>query len=540
MPQRIILLSGQVCAGKTTLARLLATRFSAIHVKTSECIRALKPNVESERRAMQHAGEQLDRSTRGAWVLEALRKRLGGDSDHSSGAIVVMDSVRIEGQIEAIRRGYGNRVLHLHLEASRQTLTERYRRRPVSDIKELKNYKAVMSNATERDVKKLAAIADVVISSERCTEEDVLLRAASHADLFGKHFERVVDVIVGGQYGSEGKGQVAAYLASEYDLLVRVGGPNAGHTVWQDPKPYTFHHLPSGTKSNPRAALALGAGAVINVQQLLREIADCEVDKDRLTIDPHAMIITPEDIAEEAAYRSSMGSTAQGVGRATARRILDRKLARNKFTIAGNEKALAPFVRPVTEMLDMHFRNGSAVMLEGTQGTGLSLYHGEYPYVTSRDTTVAGCLADAGISPSRVRKVVMVCRTYPIRVQSPPKNTSGPMSREIKWSEVSRRSKVPEAELKRTEITSTTKRKRRVSEFDWALLRRAASLNAPTDIALTFVDYLHIKNRKASRVEQLSESSLQFIEEVERVATAPVSLMSVRFHSRGIIDRRRW
>lgn len=105
-------------------------------------------------------------------------------------------------------------------------------------------------------------------------------------------------------------------------------------------------------------------------------------------------------------------------------------------------------------------------MLEGTQGTGLSLYHGPYPYVTSRDTTVAGCLADAGISPSRVRKVIMVCRTYPIRVESPSGKTSGPMSREIDWKEVSRRSGVPESELREAEVTSTTKRKRRVSEFD--------------------------------------------------------------------------
>lgn len=540
MPHCIILLSGQVCAGKTTLAKLLASRFSVIHVKTSECIRALKPKVAPERRAMQKAGEQLDRETKGAWVLEALRKRLGADGDHSSDAVVVMDSVRIEGQIDAIRRGYGNRVLHLHLEASLATLTERYRQRPVTDIKELKNYGEVLSNATERSVNRLAAIADVVVSSERCTEEDVLLRAASHAGLFGKHFERVVDVIVGGQYGSEGKGQVAAHLASDYDLLVRVGGPNAGHTVWQDPKPYTFHHLPSGSNSNPHASLALGAGAVVNVQRLLREIADCEVDKDRLAIDPQVMVITSEDIKAEAELRSTMGSTAQGVGRATARRILERKLLRRDCTIAENVKELSPFVRPVTEVLDRHYRSGSAVMLEGTQGTGLSLYHGPYPYVTSRDTTVAGCLADAGISPSRARKVIMVCRTYPIRVESPSGKTSGPMSREIDWKEVSRRSGVPESELREAEVTSTTKRKRRVSEFDWALLRRSASLNAPTDIALTFVDYLNIKNRKASRVEQLTEDTLQFIEEVERVATAPVSLMSVRFHSRGIIDRRRW
>lgn len=540
MPQRIILLSGQVCAGKTTLAALLASRFSVRHVKTSECIKALRPNVPSERRAMQKAGESLDRETKGAWVLEALRKHLGADGEHQSDAIVVLDSVRIQGQIGAIRRGYGNRVVHLHLDAPVLVLSARYQKRPRSDIKELKNYKEVLANPTERGVKKLAKIADVVIWTDRCTADDVLLRAASHAGLFGKHFERVVDVIVGGQFGSEGKGQVAAYLAPEYDLLVRVGGPNAGHRVWQEPEPYTFHHLPSGSNSSARAEIALGAGAVINVKTLLREIADCQIEQDRLSIDPQAMIVTDDDIAREKRYREKMGSTGQGVGQATARRILDRHLKRAACTIAENAKELAPFIRPVTDVLDRHFRRGSAVMLEGTQGTGLSLFHGVYPYVTSRDTTVAGCLADAGISPSRVRKVVMVCRTYPIRVENPKGATSGPMSRDIKWRDVSHRSGVSLAELRRTEVTSTTNRKRRVSEFDWALLRRSASLNAPTDIALTFADYLDIRNRNASRVGQLSTETVQFIEEVQRVATAPVSLVSVRFHSRGIIDRRQW
>src|SRR6266481_3829376 len=117
---------------------------------------------------------------------------------------------------------------------------------------------------------------------------------------------------------------------------------------------------------------------------------------------------------------------------------------------------------------------------------GLSIHHGVYPYVTSRDTSVAGCLSEAGISPSRVRKVIMVCRTYPIRVQNPNGGTSGPMSREISWAEISRRSRIPLRNFKKTEKTSTTNRDRRVSEFDWALLRKAAAVNGPTDIALTF------------------------------------------------------
>lgn len=179
-------------------------------------------------------------------------------------------------------------------------------------------------------------------------------------------------------------------------------------------------------------------------------------------------------------------------------------------------------------------------ILSREQGTGLCLYHGTYPFVTSRDTTVGGCLAEAGISPSRIRKVILVCRTYPIRVQDPRGGTSSPLSQPLDWDEVARRAKLNPDVLRQNERTSTTNRERRVGEFDWLLLRHAASLNAPTDVALTFVDYLDDKNKAARRYDQLSLDTIRFIEEVERVAAAPVSLISTRFDFRSIIDRRAW
>jgi adenylosuccinate synthase len=96
------------------------------------------------------------------------------------------------------------------------------------------------------------------------------------------------------------------------------------------------------------------------------------------------------------------------------------------------------------------------------------------------------------------------------------------------------------SELLEKEKGSRTHRRRRVGEFDWALLRRSASLNGPTDIALTFVDYISAMNRAARRFEQLTPETIRFIEEIERVAEAPVSLISTRFHFRSIIDRRSW
>lgn len=301
----------------------------------------------------------------------------------------------------------------------------------------------------------------------------------------------------------------------------------------------TFHHLPSGTTRNAAAQIVLGPGAVLRVPKLLAEIARAEVDYRRLAIDPQAMVISAEDVAEEARLTAAIGSTGSGVGAATARKVL-REIAPRPVTLAKDTPELRPYLRETLGVLDDAFAAGRRVFLEGTQGTGLSLHHGAYPHVTSRDTTVGGCLGEAGIAPSRVRRTLMVCRTYPIRVQSPDGQTSGPMSRELPWEEIAARSGIPLEELRAAERTSTTNKQRRISEFDWVLLRQAASLNGPTDIALTFVDYFTVANREARRFDQLTPETIRFIEEVERVTSAAVSLIATRFHFRSIIDRRAW
>jgi len=114
------------------------------------------------------------------------------------------------------------------------------------------------------------------------------------------------------------------------------------------------------------------------------------------------------------------------------------------------------------------------------------------------------------------------------------------MSSEITWEEVGRRSGYDAAELKEAERTTTTRRQRRVAEFDWHLFRIAATLNAPTDVALTFVDYISKSNTQARRFEQLTPETIRFVEEVEKIASCPVTMISTRFHSRSIIDRRMW
>lgn len=538
MPRKIVILTGSVGSGKTTLAENLVKRFGgdAKLFKTRQFLQDRGgQSIASERAALQAYGEKLDKQTNGRWVCDDFIQAV---KPFPETAVVILDALRMRGQIDAIRQAFGQQVFHIHLKANYEELRTRYMNRPSDNIRELDSYDAVLANKTERNVPKLEKIADVVIETDRCTTLDVLIRAASHLGLFGREYLRLVDVLVGGQYGSEGKGQITAYLSPEYQLLVRVGGPNAGHKVWERPNPYSFHQLPSGTR-RCAAKLLIGAGAVINVSTLLKEIAECDVDPKRLAIDPQAMVISPEDIKKEGSLVESIGSTGQGVGAATARRIMGRS-GKLKVLLARDVSELKPFTRPAREVLEDAFDRRWRVLLEGTQGTGLSLFHGRYPHVTSRDTTVAGCLAEAGISPSRVQKVVMVCRSYPIRVESPKGGDSGYMSQPITWENVSARSKISVKKLLEVERTTTTNRKRRVAEFDWDLLRLAATLNAPTDLAISFVDYISPINAKAKRFEQLTPETIRFIEEIEKVASAPVTLVSTGFNDRSVIDRRMW
>jgi adenylosuccinate synthase len=542
LPKQIVLLSGSISTGKSTLSGLLQTQFGFHALKTNKVIRDLAvqrlgEEIESERRAMQKFGESLDKDTKGRWVRDALVRLIRDLGSVGNDALIVVDAVRIRDQISAIRKAYTFSVVHVHLKAPDDVLEARYRKRPVSGFKELSSFTEAKRNKTEAGVKELEDAADFVIDTSRSLAQAVLVRAATHLGLYARAYDKKVDVVVGGQFGSEGKGHVTSYIAREYAVLVRVGGPNAGHKVFQEPHPYTHHQLPSGTSRNQEAKLILAPGCVLNSEKLMEEISKYSVTAERLSIDPQAMIISKNDIRSEAGLVKRIGSTGQGVGFASARRIKDRG---GKVSLAKDIPELMPFIRESWTVLEEAYRKNQNVLVEGTQGAGLSLYHGIYPHVTSRDTSVAGCLSEAGIPPSRLRKVVMVVRTYPIRVESPEKSSSGQMDLEIDWETISRRSGIPLDQLKTTEKTTTTARKRRVGEFDWAWLRHSAALNGPTDLALTFVDYLNRKNEKARRYDQLDSATKEFIFEVERVGAAPVSLISTRFDYRSIIDRRAW
>jgi adenylosuccinate synthase len=271
MAFQIVLLSGTVASGKTTLWQQLSSNFPNEHIhvlKTKDLLRelALKKldhKLPAERRALQNFGDRLDKETAGRWVRDGLVSLINEHISTEPSPIFIVDAVRILPQIRAIRESYGFSVKHIHLKAPEHELEERYKRR-TSDMEELRTFKDVSKNPTEAAVHELEKSADIVVDTQACTPADVVVKTATHLGLFAREYTRLVDVIVGGQYGSEGKGHIASYLSREYGVLVRVGGPNAGHKVILESGPYVHHQLPSGTQRNPAAKLIIAPGAVIN------------------------------------------------------------------------------------------------------------------------------------------------------------------------------------------------------------------------------------------------------------------------------------
>lgn len=297
-------------------------------------------------------------------------------------------------------------------------------------------------------------------------------------------------VLVGGQYGSEGKGAIAAHVAGDYDVHVRVGSPNAGHTIWWNGERHVMQTIPCGW-INPRAKIVIGRGALVNMRLLMQELEHIEQYyphfRERLFIDAQAGVLDERFHEMEGGTEGEMhrriGSTGEGVGPARMARISRDPEQFRLVRDVADEYGLQDVLYEDTPTLLASLQDtGHCVLIEGTQGSGLSLYHSFWPYCTSVDTNAAGIIAEVGIAPARVTDVLMVCRTYPIRVAG----NSGPMQGEITWEELSERTGqdlVPER-------TTVTHKVRRIAEWDDELFERSCLLNAPTEIALTFCDYV--------------------------------------------------
>jgi adenylosuccinate synthase len=322
-----------------------------------------------------------------------------------------------------------------------------------------------------------------------------------------------VTVIVGGQFGSEGKGKVAHCLAKEMGatVAIRVGGPNSGHTViGPDGHPIIFKQLPTPSLLSGVTCI-LPAGSYLQLDLLLEEILIAKLTPTRLVIDPNAVIISDRELAVERVSRldATIGSTRSGTGAAVLARL--QRTGAVKF--ARDEAALRPYVRPATPFLRGRLNNKERVLIEGTQGFGLSVLHTpHYPFATSRDTTAAGFVAEAGLSPLDVDDVVMVIRSFPIRVAG----HSGPLPYETSWAEITRESKSPSP---LSECTSVTKKERRVAGFDPDIVRQAIAYNRPTRIVLNHLDYVDYECRA---LERITEKAFSFVDSVAARIRNPI------------------
>jgi adenylosuccinate synthase len=337
-------------------------------------------------------------------------------------------------------------------------------------------------------------------------------------------------VVVGAQYGSEGKGKMVSYLTQALGpgaAVVRCGGSNAGHTAEGPLGRALLRQLPSGAV-DPSCKLFMAAGMQLDLPVLLSEIEHLEIESDRLRIDRGAAAIEDADRESERSQQlfDRIGSTLTGTGAAIARKVLRAPGVRR----AADIPALSHFTGDVPAELARFLDEGGNVIVEGTQGAGLSLHHGPFPFTTGRDTTASAFLSEAGLPPTRVTDVVMVLRTYPIRVGGP----SGPLGDEISWDEIQGRSGYPTA---LAEYTTVTGRLRRVGEFDWDLVKRATLLNAPTALALHGADYLDHNDLGCNSWDDLGQKTKGFVERLERELGVPVRYIFTGPDGGDVIDR---
>lgn len=313
-------------------------------------------------------------------------------------------------------------------------------------------------------------------------------------------------VLVGGQYGSEGKGAIAAKIANDYQVHVRVGSHNAGHTIYWSGEKHVMQSIPCGW-INPNAVIVIGRGALLNMKQFMKELVNIQRFypdfKERLLIDPETGILDDRFHEMEGGVNGEMhkriGSTGEGVGPARVARLNRDPEQYYQFKDIASQYGLEGCLMENTPKYIATAQDmGLNVLIEGTQGSALSLLHSYWPYCTSIDTNAAGIISEVGIAPSRVTDVLMVVRTYPIRVAG----NSGPMKGEITWEELSKRI----GKDMTPEKTTVTKKVRRIAEWDDELFEQSCVLNAPTEIALTFADYIDPAIAGATTVEELEQS----------------------------------
>jgi len=331
----------------------------------------------------------------------------------------------------------------------------------------------------------------------------------------------LLTLIVGGFFGDEGKGKISAYvsLAKNYDYAVRTGAINAGHTVVFRSRKFKLRVVSAGFV-NEKTKLIIPPGALIRLDVFFNEVKELGVEN-RVMVDYNTGIIEAIHVERERSdsVLASIGSTFQGVGAAMSDRVLRR------LRLARDFKELEKYLCDAPFILNKALDRGEKVLVEGTQGTFLSLYHGTYPYVTSRDTTAPALLSEAGIGPKRVSEVIVVFKAYVTRVGE------GPLDGELNYEEAVKRGWI--------EKGTVTGRLRRVAPFNFELAKKSTMLNSATQIALTKLDALFPEVKGVRSWDKLPSEAKKWIEEIESILKIPVTLIGTGEEVEEIVDRTR-
>jgi len=273
---------------------------------------------------------------------------------------------------------------------------------------------------------------------------------------------------------------------------------------------------------NKKAKLVLGAGTYLITDWLLKEMADTGSES-RVIIDPNAVIIEPRQMRLErgdARMMKSIGSVGTGLGAAVRERI-----ERRKIRFAKDEPRLRRFIKDVPNLLNRALEKGDKILLEGTQGIKLSLLHGEYPFVTSRDTTASTFLAEAGLGPKYVRDVYAIFKPYVTRVGP------GPLEKEIKD-----KSRLRVHHTQGREIGSVSGRLRRVGNFEDKSAFRTVAINSATKIAVTHIDIFR-GNGGIKRIAGFTSEAKTFIRKIENLSKIyPHPGLALVSYGPGLLD----
>ncbi|MHA1409384.1 MAG: adenylosuccinate synthetase [Candidatus Odinarchaeia archaeon] len=331
-------------------------------------------------------------------------------------------------------------------------------------------------------------------------------------------------VLVGGHFGDEGKGKIISHLAlsDNPSIIARSGvGPNAGHTVEYQGVKYKLRMLPSGFIAKD-ARILIGPGVLVNPDIIASELEVTKIHN-RLGIDRHCAIIEPKHIEadkKDAHLSGKVGTTGTGCGPANVDRV--KRISKLAQDIPSLEKFLTDVPLEINTALD----NGENVLIEGTQGTFISLFHFySWPYCTSKDVCAAAACSDVGVGPTRVDDVVVVFKAYTTRVGG------GPLPNELSEEEAKKRGWF--------ETGTVTGRKRRASPFNFELAKRSVMLNGATQVAITKLDVVFPESKNAKTFEELPKEAQDFVNKVEETVKKPVTMLGIGPAANEIIDMRK-